>query len=291
MNQPLPLPGLHYGVPFEVYQSWPAANFSKIKPILESASKCKWEMDNPNKPTVAMILGSALHIAVLEPGRFETTFHICPPADGRTTEGKNIIAAHKQIAGDKVMIRQGLVEDEGNLGQVQNLRGMASSVHASKSASMFADAACGHNEVSALWKDTETGLFCKARYDRYVPDLNQNGPVIVELKTSRDARQWAFEKDVDSRHYDAQSAGYRFGHHCITGQTAKHVIIAVENHPPFDLAVYILGDTTQQTGLRKYRAMLTRFAECSSKNEWPGYPDTITVIETPEYSHKREYAD
>lgn len=286
---PLPACGLHYGVPFAEYQSWPAANFSKIKPIADTASKCKYAMDNPKAPTPAMILGSALHVATLEPSRFEQMFHICPPCDRRTTEGKELFAKEQQKAGTKILIRQGSHDEESLLGEVESVRGMAKAIHRLKSAAPFLTGQ-GQNEVSMLWRDEETGLFCKARMDRSIEHFElMDMPVTVELKSTRDASAWGFAKDVDNFGYAAQAAGYRQGYKVITGKLPMHFFIAVENFPPFDCAVYSLDDQSLQTGYLQYRQMLNRYAECLKTNSWPGYPDRLTKLELPKYAHERKY--
>lgn len=292
MDSNLPIPGFHYGLPYEEYSKWDAINFSRLKPIRDTASKCKWEMENPKKPTPAMILGSALHVATLEPARFEQLFHICPPCDRRTKEGKEFYAEQEKIAGSKLLIRDGSSEDEGNLSAVKNLRGMAKAIRSMKSATPFLNG-IGQNEVSALWKDEETGLMCKARMDRFIPELAalKGLPAIVEIKTSQDASEWGFAKTVDSFYYAAQAACYATAVKAITGKDALHIFIACESQAPYDAAVFTLDDQSLQTGLLQYRQMLNRYAECVKLNKWPGYPDKVQILSLPGYSHKRSYED
>lgn len=282
----LPTSGLHYGLPYADYAAWEAANFSKLKPILKTASKCKYEIAHPKPPTNAMILGSALHVAVLEPARFEGMFFICPPCKRNTTEGKAIWEEAVKQAKGKTILREG----DDDCGEFQKLRGMAAAIRKMKSALPFIDGA-GDNEVSLLWKDEETGLHCKARLDRLIREYAPLAglPVIVEIKSARDASDWHFGKDVDAMNYDAQSASYRHAVRIATGKTPVHIFIVVENEPPFDCAVYMLDDKSLQTGLLKYRQMLSRYAACVKSGNWPGYEDKINVLSTPEYSHERNY--
>jgi len=280
MNPP-PLPGLHLNVPFEDYQSWDAVNFSTLKNIRGTASKCKYAMDNPKEMTDAMKNGQTLHVATLEPGRFDGMFHICPPANGTTKEGKEILAYNTQLASDakKIMIRQRFAADESKLEALEAYKGMAASIHRSKAARMFLKAQ-GQNEVSMLWNDAETGLMCKGRIDRLCESLNY----VVEIKSTRDADDWSFGKDVASMGYHAQAACYLNGLRNITGKSFYHVIIAVESVAPFDLKVHMLDDAAIQIGLLKYREWLTRFAECKKTNQWPGYPDVLNKLELPKYA-------
>jgi hypothetical protein len=283
---PLPASGLHYGVPFEEYQRWPAVNFSTLKEFRGTASKGKWAMEHPKEQSPAMILGSALHIATLEPSRFEQMFHICPPCDRRTKEGKDFYAQETLKAEGKILIRQGGDDsDKGAMGEVECVRGMAAAIHASKAAALFVDGA-GQNEVSMLWKDAETGLMCKARMDRLIPEFAKFGcPVVVELKSARDADDWGFAKDVEMRGYHIQAASYCHGYQVITGKRPAHVIIAVENFPPHDLKVHMLDDAAMATGLLKYRELLNRYAECVKSGNWPGYADKINELQLPKWAN------
>lgn len=284
---PLPACGLHYGIPFEEYQRWPAVNFSTLKGMRGTASKCKYAMHHPKEQTPAMVLGSALHIATLEPARFEQMFHICPPCDRRTTEGKATYAQESLKAEGKILIRQGGDDsDKSAIGEVECIRGMAKAIHASKTAARFVDGT-GQNEVSMLWKDAETGLMCKARTDRMMPDFEKwKCPVIVELKSTRDADDWDFAKDVTSRGYHIQAACYCHGHQVITGKRPAHVIIAVENFPPYDLKVHMLDDSAMASGAQQYRNLLNHYAECVKSGLWPGYADKINELQLPKWANE-----
>lgn len=285
----LPTAGFHYGVPYEDYAAWDAINFSRLKPIRHTASKCRWEMDHPKKPTAAMILGSALHIATLEPARFDEMFYICPQCNRTTKEGKEIWAKAEKEANGKTILRQGSPDDKGAFGEIESLRGMAASIRRMKSTAPFLTGE-GQNEVSMLWKDPETGLWCKGRMDRFLPAFKVwDAPVKVELKKTRNASEWHFGKDVDSFDYDAQDACYRAGVKAITGKNAVGVFIAVESEPPYDAALYSLDDPELLTGENKYRQMLNRYAECVKTGKWPGYPDKPQILKMPRYANERNY--
>lgn len=286
-----PLPGIHHGVSFEDYQQWQAINFSRLKPIRQTASKCRWEMDHPKKPTPAMILGSALHVATLEPGRFDQLFYICPPCDRRTAEGKEVFAKAEQSAQGRLLIRSGSKEDEALMSQLTELRGMAAAIHASRAAQPFLQAA-GQNEVSLLWLDKETGLTCKARCDRLIESFAPWGcPVVLEIKSTRCADDWEFGRDCQKLGYAAQAGCYRTGYQAITGVWPAHVIVAVESLPPHDLKVHMLDDQSLQTGASQYRQMLSRYAECLAFDSWPGYPDVVSTLSLPNWANEMDYEE
>ena len=282
-----PLPGIHHNVSFEDYQKWEAINFSRLKPIRKTASKCRWAMDHPKEPTPAMVLGSALHVATLEPARFDGMFYICPPCDRRTKEGREIFERAEQEARGRLIIRSG----DDLLGQLEQVKGMAAAVHASRAAQPFISAP-GQNEVSMIWLDQETGLLCKARVDRLIEHFAPWGcPVVVEIKSTRDAEDHSFGRDCHSMGYAGQAGCYCLGVKAVTGKMPAHVFIAVESEPPHDLNVHALDSQSLQTGILQYRQMLNRYQECAALDTWPGYldehgrPDTVHKLSLPPWAH------
>lgn len=238
-------------------------------------------MDHPKPSSKSLDDGHALHVSVLEPGRFDGLFHIAPPLDGRSKEGKELLAYHTQLAADakKTMLRQGLEADTKKLGQLENCRGMASSLRSSQSAKVFLDTQ-GQNEVSLLWKDAETGLMLKARMDR----ICEVAGYIVEIKSTRNAGAWSFGKDCLNYSYYVQAAHYISGIKAVTGIQYNHVILAVENFAPFDSKSWILDDAAISLGMVHRMEWLLRFAECKSKNSWPGYDDKFETLSLPKYA-------
>lgn len=271
-----PTPGLHHAVPFADYQQWEAVNQSALQPMKRSPLHCRWEIDHPSAPSDAMVLGSALHAAAFDPGEFARQFVKAPKFDRRTKSGKEDAAAF----------------DAANTGRVAldpddwvACNAMADSIRNCDTARQFVEAA-GNCEVSMLWRDKPTGLLAKGRADRLV--TLAGSPWIVEVKTTRNASVWAFGKAIADYGYHAQAAHYIDGYETITGQTPGHAFIAVENEPPHACAVYLLGDSSLQTGRALIRRWLDRFAECSKSGRWPGYPDRADVIEIPHYAMEIE---
>jgi hypothetical protein len=268
-----PSTGLHANVPYDSYAAWDAANISKLKAMRKSPLHCKYAIENPREETEALLMGLALHAAVFEPAKFETGFAVIPKFDRRTKDGK---AAHEEAmraAAGKTAINEEL------MGFVQ---AMASSISNSRAASRFI-AAPGQCELSVLWKDSSTGLNCKARFDKLA---TLSKPVIVELKSTKDASPSSFAKDIANFGYAAQAAFYSDAHKIIHGTEASHVFIAVENQPPHAVAVYMLEDASIQTGRVEYRRWLDLYADCVRSAVWPGYPDKIQTLDMPIWAQR-----
>lgn len=60
---------------------------SKLKVILDGVDEFKYNLDNPKKPTDSQILGSAVHVLILEPHRADIVQKV-PKFSGTTREGK-----------------------------------------------------------------------------------------------------------------------------------------------------------------------------------------------------------
>lgn len=134
----------------------------------------------------------------------------------------------------------------------------------------------GEHEATFVWKDSKTGEHCKCRVDWLRPYF------LTDLKTTRDASPRAFFRDVINYRYDVQDAHYTDG----VDPSIGFVFVVVEKIPPFGVAVYADQNRMRRLGMAKRDKDLGTFAECKAKNEWPGYPDEIQVIDLPPYAYK-----
>lgn len=268
-NSILPAVGFHAGIPYDVYSPWPAINFSRLKAMKRTPAHCRYEMDNPKPPTPALIMGNALHAAVFEPAKFAAQFAPIEKVDRRTNEGKARYKELEALNAGRTML------DPDDMGAVSC---MANAIRSKSASAKFIEAA-GQTELAAVWKDRETGLSCKGKFDKLV--VRKGPSVLLELKSTRDASRYWFGRDVQKLSYAPQAKSYLIGHEAITGEKAIHVIVAVENVPPYGVAIYTLGDRTLQTGAALYRQWLRRYAECLSSGVWPDYPNKVEELDMP----------
>lgn len=138
----------------------------------------------------------------------------------------------------------------------------------------------GDPEQTFVWQDPKTAEMCKCRVDWLRPYF------LTDLKTTRDASPGAFARDVLNYRYDVQDAHYTDG----VDPSIGFVFVVVEKIAPFGVAVYADHTRMRRLGMAKRDRNLSTFAECKAKNDWPGYPDEIQVINLPPYAYK-ELAD
>jgi len=304
-------------ISFADYKRIDAVNNSSLKAMAKSPKHYRHYRDNPEDPdktpSDAMVLGTAVHAAVLEPDRL--------PLDFVIWSGPTLPAGHVVWHGGN---RRGKAWEEfkaANVGRdiltpkevdaIEN----SSDAKRGKAWEAFRDANAGRNiltasqyasalairgavrsdpsvapylegpgdfERSVQWTDAETGLGCKLRLDR-LAHKTRYGRVLVDLKTTRDADPRVFARQAANLGYAQQLAMYRDGLAAIGEPVDKVVIVLVETSAPYDSAVLVVENDTLQAGRSDYLKLLRRVAECREAGEWPGRYPTEGVLDMPSW--------
>lgn len=225
----------------------------------------------PEAPTEAMVLGSALHTAVLEPHLFDDEYAVAPHCDRRTKEGKMIWADFEQEAAGKTLLR---AED------ACRIEAMAGAVRSHKAAS-FLLTMPGKAEQSYFWTDESTGEKCKCRPDWHSAD----GRIIVDVKTTEDASPGKFlRSSVLGWRYHVQAAFYMQG----LPSAEVFLFACVEKKPPYAVAVYSLPAKLIERGLDEAMADLRQIAACREANRWPSYTEEVHELALPKWLEEPE---
>lgn len=240
----------------------------------KTPAHAKAQRDGEFKETPALLLGRAVHAAILEPERYPDAYLRAIEGDGRTKAVKEARAAQAAEFPDATILPPAdfdLVEQ------------IAASVCQYPLHAMLLNS--GEAELSGFWTDPETGLACRIR-----PDYTRNDVhLLVDLKTTLDAAPAAFQRSVAGLGYAIQAAFYMDGYAAITGEPCKDfVFLTVEKAAPFAVAAYRLDDTAVQYGRRQYRQALRTLAHCMETDTWPGYPEGIEPITLPEWAFTLE---
>ena len=218
----------------------------------------------PPEPTAAMVLGTALHTAVLEPNLWDEQFAVPPHAfDRRTKAGKQLAAAFEAEAEGKTV----LTPDDAD-----RIRRMADAVHQHPASSFLLELP-GTREGSYFWTDQETGMECKCRPDWHSCDRR----IVVDVKTTEDASPRGFAKSVANFRYHVQAEWYQRPFE----EAEQFLFIAVEKQPPYLVAVYYATPAMVAAGGRAADRDLALLAECRASGVWPGYSDEIQPLELP----------
>ncbi len=264
-------PGIYPGVPFDEYLTWDAVSNTFLKTLMERSPKhAKYNQDHPKEQSKAFLIGSATHCMVLEPSAFAARYVVAPKCDRRTREGKLAYAAFLDGKGD----RQDLSQD-----QYQDAKAIQAAMSGHDVHKYIRD---GEAEVCMVWIDPRTGLKCKARADY----ARREPAALIDLKTTQNATEKSFRRDMDKYRYYQQAAFYSDGWEVLTGNMPFFVFIVAEKPAPNDVAAYEVHDNTILAGQLEYRKALDIYAECLESGEWPGVSSTVTLINISDWALK-----
>jgi hypothetical protein len=295
-----PAPGIYYDIPAGEYHSWDAASASRLTKLARSPLHMRAAIDNPPAQTEATALGDAIHCMVLEPSTFLERYVVA----GQCTAQKNKKSPDRCKSSGKVM-REGewycgthdpskdepfvLTRTLLTTFQLAAVKRARENVFAHPKARALLESPGGF-EVSAVWDDPETAVRCKGRADHLAPEY-RGGPTIVDVKSTKDASQFAFPKSIFSYGYFRQGALYLDGFAYTMEVPWEHfAFIAVENTEPYAVAVYRLLDDAVQAGKDQLRTLLRKYAECELATVWPGYSKHVQDVGLPGYAWDQIYS-
>lgn len=249
-------------MPAAEYHAHPAVSKTVLDKIARSPLHARAYMDGEfDEATAAMQFGTALHCAVLEPGRFVREYATFS-GDRRTKEGKakyeELVAAGYQIL---------------SLNDADAITSMATAIHNHPVAGPLVKV--GESEVSSFWKHGTTGLECKCRADLW----NQSEATIIDIKTTEDAGPAGFARSVAAYRYHVQAAHYMVGL-----EAKRFLFVVVEKKAPYAVAVYELDADAMREGRRLRDRDLDQYASCAEFNTWPGYPACVQTLALPKWA-------
>ncbi|MDR9060660.1 PD-(D/E)XK nuclease-like domain-containing protein [Burkholderia multivorans] len=264
-------------MPADQYHAHSAVGHSGLVRIMRSPAHYREYVTNPPSPTPAMQLGTAFHVALLEPDRLGETFVVAPKFDRRTKEGKAAAEAWEaENAGKTPLTADQMAAIEQMVVSVRSHQGAANLL------------ASGMAEMSGFWTDPDTGIQCKCRPDWVVTmeDRPDWITAIVDVKTCRDASADGFARAIATLGYDVQAAFYQDGLKALTGRSVPFYYIAVETEPPFAVAAYKASDEMIEVGRTKYRGALQLLKWCRENDRWPGYQPNgeIETVNLPRWA-------
>ena len=248
------------------YDSIRAINWSSLKHLAVSPLLYRWMIDHPAPRKPAYVVGSAIHCAILEPGKFDSRYAVY---DG-TRRGKAWDEWQEEHPGV-----ESLKPDE-----MARVMMCADAVRAHKVASRMIDG-CRVEEVTT-WTDPKTGLACKGRIDAISPTR------VVDLKSARDVSREAFTRASCRYLYHGQLAMYQDGAIAAgkieASATEEPIIIAIQSDAPYDVSVFQLAPETLAAGRALYRGLIWRLEQCTAANLWPGVCPDLEDLGIPPWA-------
>ena len=272
-RKPVPRPGFYKDVPFDEYASWDAVNSHILTKLAASTpAHLRHELLRGGaEPTDSLELGWLLHLAALEPARFEAEVVVPPKVDRRTTAGKTAWRDFEAENAGKRLV------DVDTFGKVVAMR---DALLAHPSAGEFLRSK-GVAEVSIVWEEPSAGVLCKARLDR-VGYLGE-WPIIGDIKTARSAGPRAFERVVHQYGYHIQAQHYLSGLQALAPVPAgqpfrRFCFFVVESDAPHCVAVYEVDESALAVAEMDRQKHIATWRRCVESGTWPGYDDGVALV-------------
>jgi len=232
----------------------------------------------PREATPAMVVGTAIHSAILEPDLFTSQYVVAPDINRRTNAGKAEWAAFvDEHEGYAVLTQEQYDTALGARDSVRRhplVRDMLSR---------------GKAEQSYYAMDSDTGLVRKCRFDW----LDYERGFALDVKSTVDASA-EFMRSCLKYRYHVQQAWYVDTLTLAVDfeQTVRDwVFLAVEKDPPYACALYRLPSEMIRAGRRAAVRDLALIAQCRSSDEWPGYPTDVSELALSGWQRKALGAD
>jgi hypothetical protein len=266
----------------------PSISASGLRTILLDSPAHYWVESSLNpkaeKPdTLALRIGKAAHSWVLGDPFFAEHFVISPYNEFRTKEAKEWCDAQTRVV--------------LKAAQLDTIRDMALALREQPSVA-GAFTGPGDAERSLIWQDAETGVWLKAR-----PDWLPDDPTMYfaqEFKSAASAEPGKASRQAFDLGYDMQAALALDGiRHAMGVEPLGIAHVVQEKTPPYAATLLMFDAAQIEFGRKRYRAALTRFAECLARHHagdppavaWPGYAQEPTYYQTPYWVAKAMQAD
>ncbi len=283
-------PGV-YSMSMEEYIAFPAVSRTVLVTALGTPAAALAARDHPKDTTDAMRLGTATHMAALEPAEVAKHFALYkgkPKEDGELP--KKVIRSgqhweqHKQNA-----ISQGMdpfltlekYELALSMGRALKLNDVSRRLFERKPAT---------NELTIVFEIELQGVTIpiKVRIDCLIRD---EFPTQADLKTAANVQDFSFTRSIIDYGYDIQAWLYRKAFISRTQvEVTNFVIAAVEKTKSivvgdelthavrvFEMEPWLKGG--EQRGL----TALNIIAACTKAGEWPAYPSKVERLEPPKW--------
>ncbi|EFO2703786.1 hypothetical protein B6P80_26725 [Escherichia coli] len=269
-------PGIYYGVSNENYHAGPGVSKSQLDDIADTPALYLWRKNAPvdTTKTKTLDLGTAFHCRVLEPEEFSNRFIVAPEFNRRTTAGKEEEKAFLMECAStgKTVI----TAEEG-----RKIELMYQSVMALPLGQWLVESA-GHAESSIYWEDPETGILCRCRPDKIIPEFHW----IMDVKTTADIQR--FKTAYYDYRYHVQDAFYSDGYEAQFGVLPTFVFLVASTTVEcgrYPVEIFMMGEEAKLAGQQEYHRNLRTLADCLNTDEWPA----IKTLSLPRWA--KEYAN
>jgi hypothetical protein len=273
-------PGLYYGMPNAEYHGRiEAIGNSGLKAVLKSPAYYFGQYRDPGCPpesereTPARRFGNMVHCVLFEREAFDSRYKVGPEVNSKAVKAWKDFAA--TLGDDCTAI------DSGEHARAMKVRESVLSIP-----DMASALSSGDGEVSAFWRDPQTGVLCKCRPD-WVHPVGDDSVILIDGKTYASADQDEFARQVAKMDYHLQAAWYTDGYQIASGKKVLgFIFLAIADAYPHLANPLMLDEDSMSAGRRMYRRALDTYAECDRTGSWPGYGNDVKLISLPAWANK-----
>lgn len=294
-------------VPPELLEIYPKISVSGLMAMCESPADYESTyILKEREETKAMRLGTAVHIAVLEPEKFDITYFPKPikyPEYVLKTnddikkilkENKQIVTGNKEdlinrLRGtinceiymtedeylDKERMGKELLSDEDYTACIR----ISKRFKEHKMLSVLMSGGEAEKLGWALHRETKTIITFKAdKYKLFKQRSGIFGGVCIDVKKFLKVKYRNFIYAVDDNNLYVQAALYSDILLAITNEVHLFCWALCRDKPPYHVVPYEADDAWLEAGHNKYNKKLIEFKECLETNKWPTYSDDIVTL-------------
>lgn len=287
-------PGIHLNLANEDYHSGPGISKSGLWTIY-TKTPAHYRFEEPEeKSRAALDLGTATHIALLEPETFGARV-ARGPVDRRGNKWTD--AQAWADANGALILTEG---DYERCLRIQDSGERCDVLRQVRQGAII--------EVSGYATCSATGVLMRCRPDAYNPALG----MILDLKTARGGGAREFQRATAEYGYHMQEAFYTdvwklaaTKPHLGMPQVAYYdgdrmdnveafVFVVIESAAPFLVSTYELKPSAVEEGRKAYQHALAKYATCLERERlgmplthaWPGYPPEPEPLDIPRWAYK-----
>jgi hypothetical protein len=277
MTELITTPGI-YDLPADVYHRDPVAGGSlsssgvkKLMPPSCPALFKEWR-DGGSEHKPAFDFGRAAHARVLGAGEPVVVVDADDwrSAKARAQRDEAYAAGHTPILA----------------AENDTVEGMAAALRAHPIASALLDPAAGKAEQTIVWRDEETGVWCRALVD-FLRHPTEGRYLLPDYKTARDVDPESIAKALWSYAYYGQGAWYSEAvqEAGLSDGPPAFLLVFQMKTPPYLVVVAQPDPDSIGWGHARNRYARDLYRRCMETDTWPGYADDHVVpVQLPAYA-------
>jgi hypothetical protein len=281
---PPPPVGIHCGIPDRTYHRFDCLSRSLLEAYHsgDSLAQIRYGMLHETLPTPQMILGTAVHMAVVEPERFAV--EVVPAPDD--------LNLHKPS--DRTRLAEFLLEhsehlvlsgEEKGISRWDACRYMADAVRAHPFGRAFLPL-ISHRELTLVWQHPQTRTVARCRLDA----LAESVRALIDVKSIYSTNRTVRQKRIDAG-YGRQGAFYQHVAKAL-GLPVDHVIVYfVKSAPPWEVVPVRLTELSLGIGWNEMEAAWLKADPQVAAGCWPGHTDDVEEMGLSEWRERKALYD